>query len=57
MSFHSLIGTCITALLTLVREGAAYAVLVIMLLNGGIGVGDFIFLFGAIVGISNWLLP
>ena len=41
--------------LRFIRDGAAYAVLITMLLDGRIDVGGFIFYFGAIAGFSNWL--
>lgn len=43
------------ALLTLVREGLAYALLTIMLLENKIETGDFVFLFGTVTGFSAWL--
>ncbi len=55
VSAHSLGGACITALLILLQNGAAYAMLIIMVLNKEIGAGDFVFYFGAITGFSAWL--
>lgn len=55
LSARSLGGTCINALLTLLRNGAAYAVLIVMVFNDEIGAGDFVFYFGAITGFSAWL--
>ncbi len=55
VSARSFGGSCINALLTLIRNGAAYAVLIIMVLNNEIGAGDFVFYFGAITGFSAWL--
>lgn len=55
VSARSLGGTCINALLTLIRNGAAYTVLIIMVFNNEIGAGDFVFYFGAITGFSVWL--
>lgn len=55
VSSRSLVGVCINALLTLVRNGAAYAVLIVMVFNNKIGAGDFVFYFGAITGFSAWL--
>ncbi len=49
------LGTVLSALLLLVQNSAAYAVLIIMVLNGDIGTGDFVFFFGAITGFSAWL--
>ena len=55
VSVRSLGGTCINALLTLIRNGVAYTVLIIMVFNNEIGAGDFVFYFGAITGFSAWL--
>ncbi|MCL2815399.1 MAG: ABC transporter ATP-binding protein/permease [Oscillospiraceae bacterium] len=41
--------------LRFVRDGAAYAALISMLLNDKIDVGGFIFYFGAVAGFSGWL--
>ena len=55
VSARTLGGTCFNALLTLIRNGAAYVVLIIMVLNNEIGAGDFVFYFGTITGFSSWL--
>lgn len=55
VSARSFGGTCINAVLTLIRDGAAYAILIAMLFNNKIGAGDFVFYFGAITGFSVWL--
>lgn len=55
VSAQGLGGTCINALLALIRNGAAYAILIFMVFNNEIGAGDFIFYFGAITGFSAWL--
>ena len=55
VSARSLAGVCINAFLTLIHNGAAYAVLIVMVFNGKIGAGDFVFYFGAITGFSAWL--
>lgn len=55
VSARSLGGTFINALLSLIRSGAAYAVLIVMVFNNEIGAGDFVFYFGAITGFSAWL--
>jgi len=55
VSAHTLGGICINAFLTLIRNGAAYAVLIVMVFNNEIGAGDFVFYFGAITGFSVWL--
>lgn len=41
--------------LRFIRDGVAYLVLITMLLNEKIDVGSFVFYFGAITGLSNWL--
>lgn len=46
---------CATALLSLIRDCAAYVVLLMLLLRDRIDVGTFVFLFGAIVGFSVWI--
>ena len=55
VSAHGLAVTCINALLALIRNGAAYAILIFMVFNNEIGAGDFVFYFGAITGFSAWL--
>ena len=55
VSAQGLGGTCINALLELIRNGAAYAILIFMVFNNEIGAGDFVFYFGAITGFSAWL--
>lgn len=55
VSAQGLGGTCINALLALIRNGAAYAILIFMVFNNEIGAGDFVFYFGAITGFSAWL--
>lgn len=55
VSVRTLGGTCINALLMLIQNGAAYAVLIVMVFNNEIGAGDFVFYFGAITGFSAWL--
>ncbi|MEA4833146.1 MAG: ABC transporter ATP-binding protein [Oscillospiraceae bacterium] len=55
MNIRSFIGVCISTVLTLLRDGAAYAVLIVMIINNKISVGDFVFYFGAITGFSVWL--
>ena len=54
-SIRSFLAVCCSALMNLLRDGAAYTVLIIFLLNGKIDSGDFVFLFGAITGFSGWL--
>lgn len=55
ISARSFGGNCFYALLTLIRNGVAYTVLIFMVLNNEIGAGDFVFYFGAITGFSAWL--
>lgn len=55
VSARGLVGTCLNALLMLIRDSAAYVLLIIMVLNGNINAGDFVFCFGAITGFSVWL--
>ena len=55
VSARSLGGTCLNAVFTLIRNGAAYAVLIVMVFNNEIGAGDFVFYFGTITGFSTWL--
>ena len=45
----------VNALLTFARDGAAYVILIYMLLKNQITLGDFAFYFGAIAGFANWL--
>lgn len=55
VSLRSFISTCISAILTLLRDSAAYAVLILMIIDNQISSGDFVFYFGAITGFSAWL--
>lgn len=55
VTYISFMGICISGVLTFLREGLAYAILITMLINGTISVGDFVFYFGAIMGFSTWL--
>lgn len=41
--------------LSLLREGAAYAYLIVLALRGAIGAGDFVLYFAAISGFSAWM--
>lgn len=51
----SILSTLVSSSLNLFRDGFSYAVLIIMLLNNEIDVGNFVFYFGAITGFSGWL--
>ena len=55
VSPRTLGGTCINALLMLIQNGVAYAILIVMVFNNEVGAGDFVFYFGAITGFSAWL--
>lgn len=50
-----LLQSFVDGVLRFARNGAAYAVLIYMLLNGDIDVSSFVFYFGAIAGFSTWL--
>ena len=41
--------------LSLLRESAAYAYLIYMVMDGALGVADFVLYFGVITGFSTWL--
>ena len=45
----------IDGLMILVRDGAAYAFLVYMLVQGQIALGDFVFIFAAIGSFAGWI--
>ena len=55
VSARGLGATAIGALLMLVQNSVAYAVLIGMVFGGGIGAGDFVFYFATITGFSAWL--
>jgi len=55
VSARSLTGTILSAFLFLLQNSVAYAVLIVMVLDGEIGAGDFVFFFGTITGFSAWL--
>lgn len=55
VSARNLGGACMNALLALLCSGAAYGVLIGMVLHDEIGAGDFLFYFGAVTGFSTWL--
>ncbi len=44
-----------SAILALLQNGLAYAVLIYQVLQGSLGAGDFVFYFGLITGFSAWL--
>ena len=55
----SILDFCSTfadALLSLVRDALAYYFLLSAYLKGNITIGDFVFLFGMVAGLSSWLL-
>ncbi len=45
----------VTGLLILIRDGIAYGYLVYSFLQQQVSIGDFLFYFGAITGLGNWL--
>ena len=49
------IGGIIDALIVFVRDGLSYLFLIGLYFSGKIIISDFVLLFGAIVGFSNWL--
>ena len=46
----------VSVLLAFVRDGASYAVLVYLMIDGRMQFGEFVFIFGAIALFSNWTL-
>lgn len=55
VSLRKFLGSLIAALLTLLRDSVAYIILISMLFENKISVGDFVFYFGAITGLATWL--
>ena len=55
LTFRSFMIGLVNALLTLIRDGAAYIILIYLLLDNQITLGDFAFFFGAIAGFAGWL--
>ena len=51
----NLLQGILDGVLRFVRDGAAYAVLIVMFLNYSIDLGSFVFYFAAIAGFSGWL--
>lgn len=45
----------LSALLNLIRDGAAYAILIYKMVNDGLPISDFVLYFGMIAGFSGWL--
>lgn len=52
---RSFMGNAADAILTLLRDGAGYAVLISMVIAGSLNVAEFVLYFGAIAGFSGWL--
>ena len=48
-------ASVLAAVMTLIQDGAAYIYLVALLLDGSIGVGDFVFYFSAVGSIAAFL--
>jgi ABC-type multidrug transport system, ATPase and permease components len=55
LTTRAFIMNLITSLLALLRDGAAYFILIYMFFNNKISVGDFTLYFGAITGFAIWL--
>ena len=55
LTLRNYVMNIINALLTLVRDGAAYIILIYMLIDNKITLGDFAFYFGAIAGIAGYV--
>lgn len=51
----SIVSNFVGGILNFVRDSVSYAVLIFMLTNNEIDVGNFVFYFGAITGFSGWL--
>lgn len=51
----SILSSCVAGVLNLIRDGFSYTVLIFMLLNNELDVGNFVFYFGAIAGFSGWI--
>lgn len=54
-SLREVWAALLTGVFTLVQDGAAYLFLIALLLNGSIGVGDFVFYFGVVGSIAGFL--
>ncbi len=52
---YTLIGKFMTFILTLLSNAVTYGVLIWLILRGEIGVGDFVFYFGIITTLSDWM--
>lgn len=52
---HYLLAQLLDAILILIRDGAAYAYLTYLLLQGKIGLGDFVLVFSAIGAFAGWV--
>lgn len=48
-------AAALSGLMTLIQDGAAYIFLITLLINGSIGVGDFVFYFGVVGSIAGFL--
>ena len=54
-SLRGLWASILAGLMTLIQNGAAYVVLIGILFDGGISVGDFVFYFGLVDSIAQFL--
>lgn len=55
VSIRLFTGNVLTALMSLVRNGAAYTVLILLLLKHQISTGEFVFYFGAVTGFAEYM--
>ena len=54
-SLRGIWAAMLSGLMTLIQDGAAYLFLIALLLEGSIGVGDFVFYFGVVGSIAGFL--
>lgn len=54
-SLRGLWASMLAAAMTLIQDGAAYIFLIALLVNGQMGVGDFVFYFGIVGSIATFL--
>lgn len=54
-SLRGLYASVLSGLMTFLQNGAAYVVLIGILLKGGITVGEFVFYFGLVAGVASFL--
>lgn len=54
-SLRGLWAAIFSAVLTFIQNGAAYLLLILSLIDGSISVGDFVFFFGAVATVGDYL--